>query len=39
MAVKPIPDRYHSVTSYLTVRGATKIIDFLKQAFRRQTIA
>ena len=28
MAVKPIPDRYHSVTPYLTVRGATKIIDF-----------
>ena len=30
---KPIPDGYHTVTPYLTVRGATKIIDFLKQAF------
>ena len=30
---KPVPDGYHSVTPYLTVRGATKVIDFLKQAF------
>ena len=30
---KPIPDGYHTVTPYLTVRGATKVIDFLKQAF------
>ena len=30
---KPIPDGYHSVTPYLTVRGATKVIDFLKHAF------
>ncbi|HUL89819.1 MAG TPA: VOC family protein [Pseudolabrys sp.] len=33
MAAKPIPDGYHSVTPYLTVRGAAKIIEFLKQAF------
>ena len=33
MAAKPIPDGYHTVTPYLTVRGATKIIDFLKGAF------
>jgi len=33
MAAKPIPDGYHTVTPYLTVRGATKFIDFLKQAF------
>ena len=33
MAVKPVPDGYHSVTPYLTVRGATKVIEFLKQAF------
>jgi PhnB protein len=30
---KPIPDGYHAVTPYLTVRGATKVIDFLKNAF------
>jgi uncharacterized glyoxalase superfamily protein PhnB len=33
MAVKPIPDGYHTVTPYLTVQGAAKLIDFLKQAF------
>jgi PhnB protein len=34
MAAKPIPDGYHTVTPYLTVRDAAKVIDFLKQAFR-----
>jgi len=33
MTAKPIPDGYHSVTPYLTVRGAEKVIEFLKQAF------
>ena len=33
MTAKPIPDGYHSVTPYLTVRGAAKVIEFLKQAF------
>jgi PhnB protein len=33
MTVKPIPDGHHSVTPYLTVRGAAKVIDFLEQAF------
>lgn len=33
MTAKPIPDGYHTVTPYLTVRGAAKVIDFLKQAF------
>ena len=33
MATKPIPDGYHTITPYLTVRGAPKVIEFLKQAF------
>ena len=33
MAVKPIPDGYHTVTPYLIAPGAAKLIDFLKQAF------
>jgi uncharacterized glyoxalase superfamily protein PhnB len=33
MAAKPVPDGYHTVTPYLTVRGAPKVIEFLKQAF------
>ena len=33
MAVKPIPDGYHSVTPYLTVADAEARIDFLRKAF------
>ena len=33
MAVKPIPEGYHSVTPYLMVENAAKLIDFLKEAF------
>jgi PhnB protein len=31
--VKPIPDKYHSITPYLIVNGAAGAIDFYKQAF------
>ena len=30
---KPIPEGYHTVTPVLTVHGAAKLIEFLKQAF------
>jgi PhnB protein len=33
MAVKPIPDGYHSVTPYLIVEGAARALDFYKKAF------
>jgi PhnB protein len=33
MSVKFIPDGYHTVAPYLTVRNAPKVIEFLKQAF------
>ena len=33
MAVKPIPDGYHSVTPYLIVEGAARALDFYKRAF------
>ncbi len=32
MAVKPIPEGYHSVTPYLIVQGAAQLIDFMKEA-------
>jgi PhnB protein len=32
MAVKPIPDGYHSVTPYLIVKGAAKALEFYKKA-------
>ncbi len=37
MAVKPIPQGHHTVTPYLTVRGAAKVIEFLEQAFGAKT--
>jgi PhnB protein len=36
MAVKPIPEGYHSVTPYLIVRGANKLLDFVKNVFDAQ---
>jgi PhnB protein len=33
VAVKPIPDGYHSVTPYLIVKGAARAIEFYKTAF------
>ena len=33
MAVDPIPKRYHTVTPYLIVKGATDAIVFYKKAF------
>ena len=31
--VKPVPEGYHTITPFLVVPGAAKMIDFLKQAF------
>ena len=36
MAAKPVPEGYHTVTPYLVVRGAPKLIEFLEQAFGAQ---
>ena len=33
MPVKPIPDGYHTLTPFLTVRNAARAIEFYKQAF------
>src|SRR5215469_3035588 len=33
MAVRAIPEGYHSVTPMLVVKGAAKLIDFMKEAF------
>lgn len=38
MAVKPIPDGYHTVTPYLVIEGAARLIDFLKAAFGAEEI-
>jgi len=36
MPVKPIPEGYHTLTPFLTVRNAVKAIEFYKQAFGAQ---
>ncbi len=36
MAVKPIPDGYHTVTPYLIVRDARAVIEFIERAFNGQ---
>jgi len=33
MSVKPIPDGYHTLTPFLTVRDAARAIEFYKNAF------
>ena len=33
MAVKPIPDGYHTATPYLIVNGAAEALDFYRRAF------
>jgi uncharacterized glyoxalase superfamily protein PhnB len=38
MAVKAIPDGYRSITPYLVVDGASKLIEFLKRAFGAQEV-
>jgi uncharacterized glyoxalase superfamily protein PhnB len=36
MTVKPIPEGYHTLTPYFTVRDAVRAIEFYKQAFGAQ---
>jgi PhnB protein len=36
--VKPIPDGYHSVTPYLSIKGAAAALTFYKRAFGAQEI-
>lgn len=38
MAVKPIPDGYHSVTPYLILSGGVDAIEFYKNAFGAREI-
>jgi len=33
MSVKPVPEGYHTLTPFLTVRDAVRAIEFYKQAF------
>jgi PhnB protein len=33
MTVKPVPEGYHTITPYLSIKGAAAAIDFYMQAF------
>jgi uncharacterized glyoxalase superfamily protein PhnB len=37
-AVKPVPDGYHTITPYLVVDGADKVIRFIKEAFGAEAL-
>jgi PhnB protein len=39
MAIQPIPDGYHTVTPYLTIRNASDAIDFYRRAFGATELA
>ncbi len=38
MAVKPIPDGYHTVTPFLNVKGTAQLIEFLKNALGAEEV-
>jgi len=38
MAVKPVPDGFHTVTPYLVCQGVAQVIDFLKAGFQAEEI-
>src|SRR5260370_30827469 len=38
MAVKPIPDGFHSVTPFLNVKRAAELIGFLEDAFGAEEV-
>ncbi|HZN67861.1 MAG TPA: VOC family protein [Tepidisphaeraceae bacterium] len=38
MAVRPVPEGYHTVTPYLIINGAAKALDFYKRAFGAEEV-
>lgn len=38
MALRPIPEGFHTVTPYLSVENAPKIIEFMEKAFDAQQL-
>lgn len=38
MTIKPIPDGYHTITPYLIVEDADKLVEFIEQTFDGQLI-
>ena len=38
MPVKPIPDGYHTVTPFLSVKGCAQLLDFMKKALGAEEV-
>ncbi len=38
MSVKPVPDGYHTITPYLIVEEADKLIEFIQEVFNGQVL-
>jgi PhnB protein len=38
MAVRPVPEGYHTVTPYLTVRDLRKLLDYVQKAFEATSV-
>jgi uncharacterized glyoxalase superfamily protein PhnB len=38
VAVKPVPEGFHTLTPYLVVPGVARLIDFLKEAFNAEEL-
>jgi uncharacterized glyoxalase superfamily protein PhnB len=38
MSVQPIPEGYHTITPYLSVQGAAKVIEFIKKSFGAEEV-
>jgi len=38
MAVKPIPDGYHTVTPFLNAKGTAQLLEFLKKALNAEEV-
>lgn len=39
MAIKPIPDGYHSISPYIMVKNGKKALEFYKKAFGAQVVS
>lgn len=39
VAVKPVPEGYHTITPHMTVRGGDRAIDFYRRAFGAEEIS
>ncbi len=39
MSVNPIPENFHTITPYMVIEGAAKLLEFMEQAFSAQVLS